>query len=143
MSDLISRADAIEAVKKRLYETAMNNMEHGDIYTDIAENRIGIWLSALPSADAVEYESTVTLNIPISISAEAVQGWIPCSERLPSESGDYLCTIPLDEVDTYTEVLTFHKGNFYEVDDEWGTIYYDDVIAWMPLPTPYKGGDTE
>lgn len=50
--DLISRADAIEAVKKRLYETAMNNMEHGDIYADIAENRIDIWLSALPSADA-------------------------------------------------------------------------------------------
>lgn len=49
--DCISRAEAIETVKKRLYETAMNNMEHGDIYADIADNRIDIWLSALPSAE--------------------------------------------------------------------------------------------
>jgi hypothetical protein len=52
MSDLIKRADAIEAVKKRLYETAMNNMEDGDIYADIAEYRIDIWLSEIPSAEA-------------------------------------------------------------------------------------------
>lgn len=71
-----------------------------------------------------------------ALSAEAE--WIPCSERLPSESGDYLCTIPLDADETYTEVLTFHKGRFYEDDDEWGETYHDDVLAWMPLPKPYK-----
>lgn len=79
-------------------------------------------INALPSADAE---------------------WIPCSERLPSESGDYLCTIPLDADETYTEVLTFHKGRFYEDDDEWGATFHDDVLAWRPLPTPYKGGDDE
>lgn len=70
-------------------------------------------------------------------SAEAE--WIPCSERLPNESGEYLATIPLDADETYTEVLTFHKGRFYEDDDEWGATYHDDVLAWMPLPKPYKG----
>ena len=75
--------------------------------------------------------------------ADALQGWIPCSERLPNESGDYLCTIPLDANETYTEVLTFHKGRFYEDDDEWGETYHDDVLAWMPLPKPYKGGEDE
>lgn len=67
--------------------------------------------------------------------------WIPVSDRLPSESGDYLCTIPLDADETYTEVLTFHEGKFYEDDDEYGATYHDDVLAWMPLPIPYKGGD--
>ncbi len=76
-----------------------------------------------------------------TVSAEAE--WIPCSERLPNESDDYLCTIPLDADETYTEVLTFHKGRFYEDDDEWGATYHDDVLAWMPLPTPYKGGEDE
>lgn len=69
--------------------------------------------------------------------------WIPVSERLPNESDDYLCTIPLDANETYTEVLTFHKGRFYEDDYEWGATYHDDVLAWMPMPTPYKGGDDE
>ena len=109
-ADLISRTEAIEAVKDNSYGMG----------TRAAIKAI----NALPSADAVH-------------------GWIPCSERLPSESGDYLCTIPLGESDTYTEVLTFHKGRFYEDDDEWGATYHDDVLAWMPLQKPYKGGEDE
>ena len=112
-TDLISRADAIELAVD--VETPKGTYESA-IYVDD--------LMALPSADAVH-------------------GWIPCSERLPSESGDYLCTIPLDADETYTEVLMFHKCRFYEDDDEWGATFHDDVLAWMPLPTPYKGGDDE
>ena len=108
MIELISRADAIEAVAVAICKD---------------EDEIEA-LRALPSADAVH-------------------GWIPCSERLPSESGDYLCTIPLDADETYTEVLMFHKGRFYEDDAEWGATFHDDVLAWMPLPKPYKGGDDE
>lgn len=79
-----------------------------------------------------------------TVSADRPHGeWIPRSERLPSESGDYLCTIPLDADETYMEVLTFHKGRFYEDDAEWGATFHDDVLAWMPLPKPYKGGDGE
>lgn len=68
----------------------------------------------------------------------AEREWIPCSERLPEQSDDYICTIPLDEEETFVKVLTFHKGRFYEDDDEWGATFYDDVIAWMPLPKPYR-----
>ena len=34
---------------------------------------------------------------------------------------------------------------WYRSDDEWGDVVYDDadILAWMPLPTPYKGGDDE
>jgi hypothetical protein len=34
---------------------------------------------------------------------------------------------------------------WYRSDDEWGDVVYDDadILAWQPLPTPYKGGDTE
>lgn len=84
-------------------------------------------ISALPSAEAYFTDGN------------KIAEWIPCSERLPSESGDYLCTIPLNADETYTEVLTFYKGKFYEDDtDEWGALYHDDVLAWMPLPKPYR-----
>lgn len=106
MTDYISRADAIEAVRGL---SVLVDDEDFSYFEDA--------LKALPSAGAE---------------------WIPCSERLPSESGDYLCTIPLDADETYTEVLTFHKGRFYEDDDEWGATYHDDVLAWMPLPMPYR-----
>ena len=62
---------------------------------------------------------------------------IPCSERLPSEQGQYLVTFPLCNGDPWVYVLSFSKGKFYETDDEWGDVEYDDVTAWMPLPKPY------
>lgn len=67
--------------------------------------------------------------------------WIPCSERLPSENGQYICTLPFgdnDDNEVYVWALSFHNGRFYDDDDEWGMTFYDDVIAWMPLPKPYK-----
>ena len=50
---------ALEHIKKRLYETAINNIPDqlgpaftvtpDVIYQDIAENRIEVWLSEIPS----------------------------------------------------------------------------------------------
>ena len=119
--DLISRADAIEAVCDNCTS---------EKYCDRSCRHICVLpvaLSALPSA-------------------EAVQGWTPCSERLPSESGQYICTLPFgdnDDNEVYVWALSFHNGRFYDDDDEWGMTFYDDVIAWQPLPKPYKGGDGE
>jgi hypothetical protein len=130
MSDLISRADAIEAVRVC------------DVFLAYQGDKIANNIDGFVDSIVEQMRDNISRAVSALPSAEAV-GWIPCSERLPSESGDYLCTIPLDADETYTEVLTFHKGRFYEDDDEWGATYHDDVLAWMPLPTPYKGGDTE
>ena len=161
MDDLIKRADAVKTVIRKcspICDWQVGTQQYPDCV--VAE------INALPSADAVHIHNDGTLEVKVPNAQkvgrvlvmdtdsniggglfypdDAVQGeWIPCSERLPIKSGDYLCTIPLDEVDTYTEVLTFHKGRFYEDDDEWGTTYHDDVLAWQPLPKPYKGGDDE
>ena len=63
-------------------------------------------------------------------------GWIPVSERLPkihNYSEKYLVTLECGGV--YTAM-------FYECDGKhWWA--YDDVIAWMPLPKPYKAESEE
>ena len=127
--DLISRADAIRLLVEKYKFTTSEATEI---------------LSKLPSADVVKYESTVTLNSPISISAEAVQGWIPCSERLPSEDGRYL--VCMDWGYDNMEVLKWADGwNCFRYPD--GKVSREseidgaDIVAWMPLPTSYKGGD--
>ena len=69
--------------------------------------------------------------------AEAVQGWIPCSERLPMEKDDWVLVTKRGKVRiaTYSEFDgTWYVGEMCAVGGE-------DPIAWMPLPTPYKGGD--
>ena len=58
------------------------------------------------------------------------------------------CDRCLDDMDLPVSVeseLKVRFGDEYRDDDEWGDVVYDDsdVFAWMPLPTPYKGGDDE
>ena len=65
-------------------------------------------------------------------SAQPVQ-WIPCSERLPEESGRYLVT--------NTQWGAYHVDwNIYYVNVEGhcdGWLWEQGCIAWMPLPEPY------
>lgn len=57
-------------------------------------------------------------------------GWIPVTERLPEEDGRYL--------------ITGKRGTVYSIEYEDGRWYGGiQPIAWMPLPTPYKGGEEE
>lgn len=68
-------------------------------------------------------------------SAEAVQGWIPCSERLPSEGQGVLVTVDDNKYKIKVGSCLFNNGVFH-------SLYNDlNVIAWMPLPEPYKGDD--
>lgn len=82
----------------------------------------------------VPYIEQAFENIP---TIYAVSEWIPCSESLPSEQGQYLVTFPLCNGEPWVDVLSFCNGKFYEIDVEWGDVDYDDVTAWMPLPKPY------
>lgn len=71
--------------------------------------------------------------------AEEVQGWIPCSERLPSNNGCVLVTID--------DAIEFGKHEDGEwsiwVCEHWDEWDAKGVTAWMPLPEPYKGGDSK
>ncbi len=56
--------------------------------------------------------------------------WIPCSERLPEEEGPYLLTAK-----TASGIRYVRMGLLYS-DGKFGN--HNSVIAWMPLPEPYK-----
>ena len=63
--------------------------------------------------------------------------WIPVSERLPENSGNYLITYYYrDEIETQEAVYVEGEENkWYDTTDIEITLA---VIAWMPLPEPYK-----
>lgn len=65
--------------------------------------------------------------------------WISVDERLPERDVDVLA---------YVRGASFDYQRVMWIDDhsgKWagyiGSGLYDKVIAWMPLPEPYKGGD--
>lgn len=55
----------------------------------------------------------------------SAQQWIPCSERMPEQNGKYLVVGRQKAIN----ILKFDGGRWY---GKWG------VVAWMPLPEPYK-----
>ena len=73
-------------------------------------------------------------------SAQPEQRWIPCSERLPDEF-EVLCC---DDRGNMLIAHPFECGDSdtgYSAESE--ECYMYNVVAWMPLPEPYRGERTE
>ena len=74
--------------------------------------------------------------IELAIKALEQTRWIPVSERLPEEDGLYLVTDVSKYFGAYsTYVLKREKASPSNC-VKWATI-----VAWMPLPEPYKEGN--
>lgn len=77
-------------------------------------------------------------QIDRELTIEPEPQWIPCSERLPMMSGYVLTYRPTMGM---RMLVDSYEGYYGEDDIEWheGWVYGGDkVIAWMPLPEPYK-----
>ncbi|MGE9941089.1 DUF551 domain-containing protein [Bariatricus sp. SGI.161] len=63
--------------------------------------------------------------------------WIPCSERLPEKTGYYLVQLSrkLPNEDYADRVVVLYNG-----EDKEFMAYERLIIAWQPLPEPYKPG---
>ena len=77
--------------------------------------------------------------------------WIPVNERLPEKNGNFLT---VDE-HGYIHIFCFAKNlervydfslfdknkvpGWYDYDSEFGFYQIENIVAWMPLPEPYKG----
>ena len=67
---------------------------------------------------------------PFDMAIEALeskQEWIPCSERLPENNGQYLISTTKGAV--YVARRSFGR---------WGSSFRNCVTAWQPLPDPYE-----
>lgn len=67
--------------------------------------------------------------------SESNDGWIPVEERLPEEAGTYI----INALDGKRNIVTFAKWqNGYKRFNMIGARAYWKVIAWRPLPEPYR-----
>ena len=124
MSDLISREKALEEIED--WERCYTWDEH------CRESK----------EDYIVSPSDVIVNLP---SAQPEQQWIPCSEKLPNTNGIYIVTRRISdgfECRNITDACYFDGSNTWHDDTRVNheRKYLADVLAWMPLPTPWEGG---
>lgn len=120
----------------------MNNRE--------AKERIKSSLSYMESLDADEEEVKDIEALRMAIKALEQSEWIPATERLPEETGEYLVSTDNDEIfvipyDEHERDFGYWYEEFSEetggkIGEEWRSA--DDncmkVVAWRPLPEPYR-----
>ena len=115
-SNLIYRRDAIDAIK-----SMMTNLKYGK-----------------SEREALYDAQNLMCHIP------SVQQWIPCDERLPMQTGEYLVTVHYRNWGYFVDVFGYTPTvyGWYDPDNtdfDWSPY----VIAWMPLPDPWKGEKDE
>lgn len=127
MSDLISRQAALDAIRS-ITEIYVNN---------------------LPT---LIYKASAQTELMMLPSAQPEQRWIPCSERLPEEYGEYRITWTTPSApskrfigDSEYEVSSVWDEERNTFIGEWLLADYIqaypnvEIIAWKPLEEPYKG----
>ena len=137
MDDLISRQAAIDALWKALYDyedkTEKQFQESGGLDVgDWIEHRIFV-------QNMSDIDRQTILNLP---PAQPEQRWTPCNERMPETTDYYLIQhsrhICQDEM-----AVAFYSVEEAELDKNYTWEFkpfadLKEVIAWMPLPEPYK-----
>ena len=89
-----------------------------------------------------EYKKSILRIIDEQPTVYVNDGWIPVEERLPEEGEKCIITdkygymrdgIIYDYADSKDDKPSFHRW-----DDEYWQCFRPDVIAWQPLPEPYR-----
>ena len=134
---------AFEKILERLEEKLKKSEERYHRYLDDGN------LSCMFDRSDIEEKRVDTIKEMLEIVQEVAEeyngGWILCSERLPeigqevivsTQNGSMYSNFYYDYTDSKDKEPCFHRW-----DDEMWDCFKHDVIAWQPLPEPFKERD--
>lgn len=98
------------------------------------EKAIEIIKSECYVANLLNLDRTSMINSALDIAIKTLEQtrWISCSERLPEENIHVLCQFYMGGM-----AECYHAHGMWHIVGGL-RISCDEVVAWMPLPEPYK-----
>lgn len=131
----------IEKLKSRLEER--RNEENNNSLCEMNENGHTLdFECSVGKTNAFNESISIVNELAEEYSADtpqkSVNGWIPCSEGLPEEKGEYLVTLKTGVVTS--AIYDSNENKWVDAMEE----YFEyPCIAWQPLPQPYKPQESE
>ena len=103
-------------------------------------------IDALSNGALINYQATGSNNGLVK-AIDVIKGlpsaeprWIPCSERLPEIGEGVLGCSKGGTVDVVWRTMFSNPPGAWDTN---GLIPIEELLAWMPLPEPWKGEDNE
>lgn len=92
----------------------------------------------------MEIEFDKAVQMLLDCADEKINGgWVPVTERLPEEGYSVLVMRITDDSYKYMRVATYQGDCWMDDTDIFNKPNPHKVIAWMPLPQPYKAESEE
>ncbi|MDU3181399.1 MAG: DUF551 domain-containing protein [Lachnospiraceae bacterium] len=123
--------NVLEKILEEIEETERRYDEHTNMFA----------LGGCSMAAEIKEIIRSHMNDVIISEMENIQNddWIPCSERLPNQNGVYNVTRLIDDA-------FISDSAYFDGQDTWhndnrvnhARSYLTDIVAWQPLPEPYK-----
>lgn len=171
MSDLISRCELFNRLatipapaeanelKAKVYEI-IQSMDAADVLYVCDRNRCECCNPDCELTRDEHHAATSETAILADGVVNTIRGWIPCDKRLPDKDEVVLVCMKIEnhkaeweeqrsiEFGRISSVRYDYDGTGWEWLNEsgadyWQADYNDSIIAWMPLPKPWKGADDE
>lgn len=122
--------ETFELIKERLLDRS-NDAEAQIYYLQDKSYLLPCMFNQIDIEEAISKAFFDARDIVSEVEAEYGNGWIPCSERLPEKSGRVLVSYESinDEIAVSETSYDYKRKTFW---------ISPCVIAWMPLPSPYK-----
>lgn len=125
------------------YEKGVN---HGlDMATEIIETEASYWKTEVSFSDPeCHWVDDRGVYYKFGVKPIIRPQWIPVTERLPDHTDEYLVTWEFDHhrmviVAWYARINHNSDPCFHYVNDDGEDVSLEgEVLAWMPLPEPYK-----
>lgn len=176
--DVVALREAVKALEQELCEDANANQHNSNVLNDVGQHKNALEEDAISrqaAIDAVAFGITYATGVnmetgevsyPFAESNHELrkaihricelplvtpkQRWIPVSERLPEEYGEYLITwttsqskrplIGISEGEITSEYdHEYNRFKFEWLLEDYVKNYPDvKVLAWMPLPKPFE-----
>ena len=145
---------AIEALKYSEIPNSSTDCISRQAAIDALGERPMVWVESDYELGARNQYDADVLALETVPSAQPEQQWIPCGERLPERGEDVLVTRDYDgRKDNNKSCRYVEVASCYGEDDDITWSSFSDeykmhpknhyVVAWMPLPKPWKGDTRE